>query len=58
MREKALCCPNCDAVMVLRYDPDEAAGKWYECPFCGHRADVEGFRSVEDEDAHKRPYAH
>ncbi len=57
MREKAHCCPNCDTVMVLRYDPVEADVKWYECSLCGHRTD-EGFRSIEDEDPQKRPYAH
>lgn len=43
--------------MVLHYDPDEADGKWYECSICGHRVDVEGFRSIEAEDLVKRPYA-
>ncbi len=58
VREKAHSCPNCDTVMVLRYDPVEADVKWYECSLCGHRTDVEGFRSIEDEGPQKRPYAH
>ncbi len=57
MREKVHGCPNCDTAMVLHYDPDEADGKWYECSICGHRVDVEGFRSIEAEDLVKRPYA-
>lgn len=37
MGEKALCCPNCETVMVLRVEPDEVEGLWYECTICGHR---------------------
>jgi hypothetical protein len=43
--------------MVFRYDPVDADAKWYECSLCGHRSDVEGFCSIEDEDS-QRPYAH
>ncbi len=58
VRGKAQCCPNCDTVMVLHYDPDQADAKWYECSLCGHRTDAESFRSIEDEDIQRRPYAH
>lgn len=37
MVRKAFSCPNCDTVMVLRVEPDEAEGLWYECTICGHR---------------------
>lgn len=57
MREKQPCCPNCEAVLGLQYDPNEEEGMWYECAICGHRIPAEEFRSVEAEDAHahRRP---
>ncbi len=56
MRDKTHCCPNCDVVMTLHYDPDDADVEWYECSLCGHRTDAEGFRSI-DETRHRLPSA-
>ncbi len=56
MKEKTHCCPNCDVVMALHYDPDDADVEWYECSLCGHRTDAEGFRSI-DETWHRLPSA-
>lgn len=55
MPEKRHSCPNCEAVMTLRYDPTEADVAWFECPICGHRADAKDFRSVEAEDWETQP---
>lgn len=59
MREKQHCCPNCDTVLTLQYEPDEAEGVCYECAICGYRAPAEGLRDVtaEDEHAHRRSHA-
>lgn len=57
MPERVHCCPNCDTVMVLRYDPGEPDAAWFECSICGHRTGVDGFRSLDEEDWETRPYA-
>ncbi len=47
MRAQAPTCPNCDTVMVLRYEPDEVHGLWYECTICDYRivADAAGLEA-------------
>lgn len=53
MRAKTPCCPNCDVVLTLQYNPNDPDAQWYECSLCGHRTDVEGFRSFDEE--HRLP---
>lgn len=53
MGRKEPCCPNCETVMILRYEPTEVEGSWYECPICGHRMDNEEFRTFRDEQRKK-----
>jgi len=49
MREQQLCCPYCETVMELRFEPRAREASWYECPICGHRVEPEGLRSLDDE---------
>jgi len=60
VREKRLCCPNCDTVLTAQYQPEDVEGMWYECALCGYRIPAADFRSVETEDehAHRRTHAH
>lgn len=59
MREKHACCPNCDTVLTLQYNPADAEGMWYECAICGYRVLAKDFRSLEamDSAAHRGPRA-
>jgi C4-type Zn-finger protein len=55
MHENRLTCPHCETVMVMRFEPREEEASWWECPICGHRVELHGFRSLDDDMSWQEP---
>ncbi len=52
MPERMLVCPNCETVMDLHYDPSEVEVAWYQCSICGHQAEADAFRPLDEDSRH------